>query len=888
MQTGDHIPQDDLSAVLEAHPIFDLPKKYVPDSGKPLIELSLELSTTTLCRKSKSPQDTFPEHEYLLSGRRQMMALKDADLIVAAGTELRITSLGDTKLGRSTRKSYKVLHVPNVDFEIYQLALNTSGKLLAVAGAYQVAVVVLPRAGYSKLVSSSIDCKAVQVGQFYHGTTSSAPIAKIEWHPWGEAGSTLMVMTVDGKLREYDISVDSEEPQQVLSFVPEKRSRSYLAQDPAEREVTSFILGKGKADWGPLTVYALTRSGDIYAICPYMPRNASIPSSYIHALECFIAAKQEFVSQGTSSATSILSTIYDYQRKYVSALVRQLPPGTVFPAVSRSVLMHPPHTIKSQPLRQGPFLLQPSPRALEGSEGGDATEIAYLAFVDDEEEENEGETERLGIVVVTYQDGKVDVYLDVEKVEARWESKQERNNDLPMFAVYETIDLGLVSMLKTPSLTSSTNVLLELLQANHPVLLADPIHDDTIYVYHAFGVHALEFGDLLQSLTAALRADGEDGTALTKALEKSTGTQVAPILNTFSFQRQCSNPVIAVCLPNDVYLTYSILILTSVFRIISFPLNLRTDLSHRHVVPSSDPSSVITAPSTSTHLITSVTSASAPNDFLKPIDGPPAYVSLLGTDPFVPPAIFSRPSSLARLSSGTPTTPAREFMLTPDTLRFLGTQVTSITTHIRSVLLAYASIEDRLGLQRTEFGRMQEKSGEMLRLIELLKERARAVQGAKEDGAEERVERVKARHRELMGRADRILQGLMMGASPELSESETKWFEELGRLQAEVVGAGRYDEGSLKARTMLLKREYDRIMPSLKDVVAREEQRRKRLSDNSQSLGVSQAFELGERSNIEKTKIAELEKEIIQMASKMEISLDRPPSQRDRSEENSQ
>ena len=48
-----------------------------------------------------------------------------------------------------------------------------------------------------------------------------------------------------------------------------------------------------------------------------------------------------------------------------------------------------------------------------------------------------------------------------------------------------------------------------------------------------------------------------------------------------------------------------------------------------------------------------------------------------------------------------------------------------------------------------------------------------------------------------------------------------------------------------------LKREYERIMPSLQDVVAKEEQRKKRDSDNSRSLGVSQAFELGERSNNE-------------------------------------
>jgi nucleoporin NUP82 len=43
--------------------------------------------------------------------------------------------------------------------------------------------------------------RSIQVGQFHHATNASAAIAKIEWHPWGEAGSALMVMTTDGKLR---------------------------------------------------------------------------------------------------------------------------------------------------------------------------------------------------------------------------------------------------------------------------------------------------------------------------------------------------------------------------------------------------------------------------------------------------------------------------------------------------------------------------------------------------------------------------------------------------------------------------------------------------------------------------------------------------------------
>jgi nucleoporin NUP82 len=105
------------------------------------------------------------------------MVLKDADLIVAVGKELRVTSLGDAKLGRAKSKSYKVpishssaissnvdlllqvLHTPNIQFDISYLSLNPTRKLLVVAGTSQVAVVVLPRPGFMRLVPTVIDCK---------------------------------------------------------------------------------------------------------------------------------------------------------------------------------------------------------------------------------------------------------------------------------------------------------------------------------------------------------------------------------------------------------------------------------------------------------------------------------------------------------------------------------------------------------------------------------------------------------------------------------------------------------------------------------------------------------------------------------------------------------
>jgi nucleoporin NUP82 len=143
---------DDWSSLLNAHPIFSS-------------------STDT----SLSQQFELSNDSPLPAGRRQVMVLKDADLIVAVGKELRMTSLGDAKLGRGKSKSYKVLHTPNIQFDISQVSLNPTRKLLAVAGTSQVAVVVLPRPGFMRLVPIIIDCKSIQVGQYFHASSGSAP-----------------------------------------------------------------------------------------------------------------------------------------------------------------------------------------------------------------------------------------------------------------------------------------------------------------------------------------------------------------------------------------------------------------------------------------------------------------------------------------------------------------------------------------------------------------------------------------------------------------------------------------------------------------------------------------------------------------------------------------
>jgi nucleoporin NUP82 len=105
-----------------------------------------------------------------------------------------------------------------------------------------------------------------------------------------------------------------------------------------------------------------------------------------------------------------------------------------------------------------------------------------------------------------------------------------------MIAVYETIDLGLIESLKAVSPTPNFSPV-TLLQGNNPVIFTDPIHKDTAYIYHAFGVHVLNIGPVLQHLATALRGDDDaSGTQLESSLKESVGTSVQPILSTFSIE----------------------------------------------------------------------------------------------------------------------------------------------------------------------------------------------------------------------------------------------------------------------------------------------------------------------------------------------------------------
>jgi nucleoporin NUP82 len=234
-------------------------------------------------------------------------------------------------------------------------------------------------------------------------------------------------------------------------------------------------------------------------------------------------------------------------------------------------------------------------------------------------------------------------------------------------------------------------------------------------------------------------------------------------------RRRASNPVISVMVPNDVYLNYSIYILTSSMRVISFSLNMRSG------IPLKDAHKV-----------------SVPADrLIKPAEGPPAYTSLLGTEPWeVPSGLFS---------TGLPATPrlvtpeSKDFRITPDILRFFSGKVDEFVTRIHGVESAFRQANARSELQHEELSRQVTKVDEIRVLLAKLR-------GERQDNIDARTRAIQAGQQALLARLDRVLTELMKRANPTLSDHETKWFDELGRMREQVLGAGKYDETSLKAR----------------------------------------------------------------------------------------
>ncbi|KAJ9097833.1 hypothetical protein QFC19_006623 [Naganishia cerealis] len=466
--------------------------------------------------------------------------------------------------------------------------------------------------------------------------------------------------------------------------------------------------------------------------------------------------------------------------------------------------------------RQGPFLFKPAPEELTLSAEtgprveGIASDITVLpgtgaypgangkGNAKDEASEALSSASGVGVVAIAWKDGRVDICLEVAKVEALWMDDSEKEYEVPSFAVCETIDLGLLAEIKnaeghTGSIASRYNVLIN----DPPSIIPHPLDQSTFYVSHAIGVHRISVAPWMSSLNDALTSDDED--KLDQFWERGLKSDNTWAIDALDSRRIAANgAVTGVAIVSDLRIGSTLISMTA----------------SRHVVA----------------LDLLATVPRAPDPLMTPIEvkgtpGKPSYVSLLSQHIYdIQPQTFDR--ILANMQVRSIVQPAKGKQpiqsITADDLRLLAQITQKFTGAIQEVRSTSSQVEGRLDLQVREVARQLQKVRSIIAQI-------RAVNGQDNRTVRheipdfdttdtlgylrERSKQLIEKQQSITERLGKAMQTMMDNAHPDLSLQEKAWIQDLEKIQKELEGEE--SSNSLKSRVQAVKNELDNVKSTI-------------------------------------------------------------------------
>lgn len=248
-----------------------------------------------------------------IGGGYDHVATRNSDLFYALGATVRCCTLG------TDSDNYWILEASNPRdrlFHIHGLEINPNGSLLALYGDKRVQVFHLP---YS-LEQVSVDDngkQSVQIAVATYNIELNLTILKFLWHPAVE-GCVFVVLTADNVISCFDIRTSSTP---VISI----DMSNWIVG-----EVVSIAFGNNIELEGLLTLYAMTRTGEIYVVYPFAPPMATISSNEYQvrkALDSSIESRQyidhSFPENGEWDPKSALKKAITRQEAFYDLFVNQ-------------------------------------------------------------------------------------------------------------------------------------------------------------------------------------------------------------------------------------------------------------------------------------------------------------------------------------------------------------------------------------------------------------------------------------------------------------------------------------------------------------------------------------------------------------------------------------
>ncbi|KAJ1965543.1 hypothetical protein GGI12_000684 [Dipsacomyces acuminosporus] len=757
-----------------------------------------------------------------------------------------------------------------LSFDIYKLVCNSTGKLLAAVGSHQVAVVVLPApsaagkhaamtAGGFLMASSGggafnaarldrptgehpeegvwLDCRSVLLGSMQTATNAkekrrtsaagsslsvSAPwsvrtrIQDALWHQLSSTDSHLLVLHANGTVRLFDVSSDVDVPEQTFSLRNAKGGSSGFSMSQA----AAFCMGSSAAaGWARTTLYVLTNTGEVYSLCPVLPRACCIERDW---LEDLLETTELVVREWQAEEYETSECIYTPPElaaaraatKWINQVLSLDKAKTAAPGGERLYLTLPGN-LSLPPCTQGPYLFQPEPAPVDGSgydsddsissgasdksmgaNAEDASDILYI-------ESGSG----VGLIAVAYCDAHVEVFADLEPVIARWSSHSSRNprpEELPVLVTLASIDLAVTPLTSESSRGSSglTFSSQKARQIGSVSVVGDTMNPYVFFAMHPCGVHRVDASKWMRLLDAALGLGTEDerSAALERLLfvldgrtaestaapgmdENRRGTLLRNCVQCIVHTNPCSAgegiPVVGIAVIDDVYLSYSLLALASPNQLVGVALPLSS--------PSDDEAAYNEDGGGEEKGEESGEGRGPRRLDLSQSSKNVIYV------PRLPMPVYEVPSTLGANGSLAVQQPRLVLRsdssnegITEEKLKLLGEVVGQLRGQLAAIATAHSTMESRLDLQVQEFERQHNKLADVSTGFSKHFEHMKTMQ--------KRIDGLRANGRKLSVRVDQMLRQLIDHYQPELTASERAFVREVGSMTARVDGVGGYRE----------------------------------------------------------------------------------------------
>ncbi|KAG5437853.1 hypothetical protein PCANB_000568 [Pneumocystis canis] len=679
------------------------------------------------------------EQEMIKNTRNKkfLIAIRQTEIFVAINQTIRYTDLKEYKFKEFEKKPgiyYKEFKLKKIAFHIERLIINTCGSILLVVGLHDLAVIFL-NTYLNSLEENKL--RINEVGRQYFNETE---IISVLFHPASKNFTTILVLSSDAIIRVFELSLSFEESEQSIDLIfatGRTRKKGSFVVDEDIFQVSDFCFDSKVNEWSLFTLHVLLENDRLAChISTKVQQLDKIKND--PTLISFEDKNMRLQTRWISDVLGQISLINDYG---LGLLVAQNSDTQDLVTFCRPNISKFPATI------QGPFLFQPAPLEFS-SEHVVASNIIALG------------TNTIGILVISYTDGKIDVCIEVDRIEPKWFLDQ--NDQSPQLinylATYESITV--LNPKNTYNLTKNN--------IENAFLIQDPRRTDMFYFYYKTSLYSIMLG-WLEKLEKEDNIETETiTTLLSQGIQHSSVSKLIDI-----DPLSCSLPtIIGYDFLMHAYFGYFLIFWSTAFHCIVIELDITNQMQSENL---------------SAELNTKDTDISMKNEHLK-------YFSLLALP------VYSISSASLDFLKQTPITIPSEFrnklIVSQESLRFLGKVALKTRKKSEKLHNLIVSMYRRLELQGREFTRQLEK-------LYVLKNKCDTITSR---NSSQRLKDAINNQKKLQKRADLILQKLIKSHSPTLSDHEKKWFDELKRIKIKTYGNKGFNE-----KIQLLSKQFELI-----------------------------------------------------------------------------